>query len=138
MDSLRKNKTRELVDHPAGQKLVSCKLLFKIKEGIEGVQNPRYKARKWMTSIFLEDFVHLENSVHYLRAFETEFLTIVYNDALASKLDFSSEPTDGVKLGSNSNSEDCSVNNKFLAGILPEGRIAWNGDDDVLDVLGLD
>ncbi|GKD25723.1 retrotransposon protein, putative, ty1-copia subclass [Tanacetum coccineum] len=45
MDSLRKNKTWELVDHPAGQELVSCKWLFKIKEGIEGVQNPRYKAR---------------------------------------------------------------------------------------------
>ncbi|GJZ18871.1 retrotransposon protein, putative, ty1-copia subclass, partial [Tanacetum coccineum] len=45
MDSLRKNKTWELVDHPAGQKLVSCKWLFKIKEGIEGVQKPRYKAR---------------------------------------------------------------------------------------------
>ncbi|GKB51925.1 zinc finger, CCHC-type containing protein [Tanacetum coccineum] len=35
MDSLRKNKTWELVDHPAGQKLVSCKWMFKIKEGIE-------------------------------------------------------------------------------------------------------
>ncbi|GJV95963.1 retrotransposon protein, putative, ty1-copia subclass [Tanacetum coccineum] len=45
MDSLRKNKTWELVDHLAGQKLVSCKWLFKIKEGIEGVQKPRYKAR---------------------------------------------------------------------------------------------
>ncbi|GJU90611.1 retrovirus-related pol polyprotein from transposon TNT 1-94, partial [Tanacetum coccineum] len=45
MDSLRKNKTWELVDHPARQKLVRCKWLFKIKEGIEGVQNPRYKAR---------------------------------------------------------------------------------------------
>ncbi|GJZ91319.1 retrovirus-related pol polyprotein from transposon TNT 1-94 [Tanacetum coccineum] len=44
MDSLRKNKTWELVDHPA-VKLVSCKWLFKIKEGIEGVQKPRYKAR---------------------------------------------------------------------------------------------
>ncbi|GJU04440.1 retrovirus-related pol polyprotein from transposon TNT 1-94 [Tanacetum coccineum] len=44
-DSLRKNKTWELVDHPAGQKLVSCKWLFKIKEGIKGVQKPRYKAR---------------------------------------------------------------------------------------------
>ncbi|GJY59135.1 RNA-directed DNA polymerase, eukaryota [Tanacetum coccineum] len=44
MDSLRKNKTWELVDHPAGKKLVSCKWLFKIKEGIEGVQKPRYKA----------------------------------------------------------------------------------------------
>ncbi|GJW53299.1 retrovirus-related pol polyprotein from transposon TNT 1-94 [Tanacetum coccineum] len=45
MDSLRKNKTWELVDHPARQNLVSCKWLFKIKEGIEGVQKPRYKAR---------------------------------------------------------------------------------------------
>ncbi|GKE10934.1 retrovirus-related pol polyprotein from transposon TNT 1-94 [Tanacetum coccineum] len=39
MDSLRKNKTWELVDPLAGQKLVSSKWLFK------GVQNPRYKAR---------------------------------------------------------------------------------------------
>ncbi|GKE50791.1 retrotransposon protein, putative, ty1-copia subclass [Tanacetum coccineum] len=45
MDYLRKNKTWELVDPPAGQKLVSSKWLFKIKEGIEGVQKPRYKAR---------------------------------------------------------------------------------------------
>nr|GEY93839.1 retrotransposon protein, putative, Ty1-copia subclass [Tanacetum cinerariifolium] len=35
MDSLRKNKTCELVDPLAGQKLVSSKWLFKIKEGIE-------------------------------------------------------------------------------------------------------
>nr|GEW46299.1 zinc finger, CCHC-type [Tanacetum cinerariifolium] len=35
MDSLRKNKTWELVDHPAGKKLVSCKWLFKIKEEIK-------------------------------------------------------------------------------------------------------
>ncbi|GJY62584.1 retrovirus-related pol polyprotein from transposon TNT 1-94 [Tanacetum coccineum] len=41
MDSLRKNKTWVLVDHPVGQKLVSCKWLFKIKEGVEGVQRPR-------------------------------------------------------------------------------------------------
>ncbi|GJS02338.1 retrovirus-related pol polyprotein from transposon TNT 1-94 [Tanacetum coccineum] len=45
MDSLRKNKTWVLVDHLAGQKLVSCKWLFKIKEGTESVQRPRYKAR---------------------------------------------------------------------------------------------
>ncbi|GKA80773.1 retrovirus-related pol polyprotein from transposon TNT 1-94 [Tanacetum coccineum] len=45
MDSLRKNKTWELVDHPAGQKRMSCKWLFKIKEGIEDVQKPRYKSR---------------------------------------------------------------------------------------------
>nr|GEV84704.1 retrovirus-related Pol polyprotein from transposon TNT 1-94 [Tanacetum cinerariifolium] len=45
MDSLRKKKTWELVDHRAGQKLVSCKWMFKIYEGIEGVQKPRYKAK---------------------------------------------------------------------------------------------
>ncbi|GJV20747.1 retrotransposon protein, putative, ty1-copia subclass [Tanacetum coccineum] len=45
IDSLRKNKTWELVDYPVRQKLVSCKWLFKIKEGIEGVQKLRYKAR---------------------------------------------------------------------------------------------
>ncbi|GJW08872.1 retrotransposon protein, putative, ty1-copia subclass [Tanacetum coccineum] len=45
IDSLRKNKTWELVDHLVGQKLVSCKWLVKIKERIEGVQKPRYKAR---------------------------------------------------------------------------------------------
>nr|GEY83317.1 retrotransposon protein, putative, Ty1-copia subclass [Tanacetum cinerariifolium] len=44
MDSLRKNKTWELVDPPIGQKLVSSKWLFKIKEGIECVQKHRYKA----------------------------------------------------------------------------------------------
>nr|GEX28369.1 retrovirus-related Pol polyprotein from transposon TNT 1-94 [Tanacetum cinerariifolium] len=41
MSSLKKNHTWELVDQPLGQKLVSCKWLYKIKEGIEGVQKPR-------------------------------------------------------------------------------------------------
>nr|GEV60566.1 hypothetical protein [Tanacetum cinerariifolium] len=35
MGSLRKNMIWEIVDHLAGQKLVSCKWLFKIKEGIK-------------------------------------------------------------------------------------------------------
>ncbi|GJS81557.1 retrovirus-related pol polyprotein from transposon TNT 1-94 [Tanacetum coccineum] len=37
ISSLNKNHTWELVDQPPGQKLVSCKWLYKIKEGIEGV-----------------------------------------------------------------------------------------------------
>ncbi|GJZ99349.1 retrotransposon protein, putative, ty1-copia subclass [Tanacetum coccineum] len=45
MSSLKKNHTWELVDQPPGQNLVSCKWLYKIKEGIRGVQKPRYKAR---------------------------------------------------------------------------------------------
>ncbi|GJR63360.1 retrovirus-related pol polyprotein from transposon TNT 1-94 [Tanacetum coccineum] len=43
--SLKKKHTWELVDQPPGQKLISCKWLYKIKQGIEGVQKPRYKAR---------------------------------------------------------------------------------------------
>nr|GEV47133.1 retrotransposon protein, putative, Ty1-copia subclass [Tanacetum cinerariifolium] len=45
MSFLMKNHTWELVDQPPGQKLVSCKWLYMIKEGIEGVQKPRYTAR---------------------------------------------------------------------------------------------
>ncbi|GJT41974.1 retrotransposon protein, putative, ty1-copia subclass [Tanacetum coccineum] len=59
MDSLRKNKTWELVDHPGGQKLVSCKWLFKIKEWIEGVQKPRYKARN------LEEVIYMRQPPRY-------------------------------------------------------------------------
>ncbi|GJV07628.1 putative reverse transcriptase domain-containing protein [Tanacetum coccineum] len=45
MSSLKRNHTWELVDQPPGQKLISCNWLYKIKEGIEGVQKPKYKAR---------------------------------------------------------------------------------------------
>ncbi|GKC38583.1 retrovirus-related pol polyprotein from transposon TNT 1-94 [Tanacetum coccineum] len=41
ISSLKKNQTWELVDQPPGQKLVSCKWLYKIKERTEGVQKPR-------------------------------------------------------------------------------------------------
>nr|GFA25159.1 retrotransposon protein, putative, Ty1-copia subclass [Tanacetum cinerariifolium] len=46
MSSLMKNHTWEMVDQPSGQKLVSCKWLYKIKEGIEGVQKPSYLVLK--------------------------------------------------------------------------------------------
>nr|GEY64475.1 retrovirus-related Pol polyprotein from transposon TNT 1-94 [Tanacetum cinerariifolium] len=45
LTNYQKNKIWELVDHPAGQKLVSCKWLFKIKEWSKGVQKPRYKPK---------------------------------------------------------------------------------------------
>ncbi|GJS37479.1 retrovirus-related pol polyprotein from transposon TNT 1-94 [Tanacetum coccineum] len=45
ISSLKKNHTWELVDQPRGQKLISSKWLYKIKEGIEGVQKPKYKSR---------------------------------------------------------------------------------------------
>ncbi|GKF04735.1 hypothetical protein Tco_0035403, partial [Tanacetum coccineum] len=59
-DSLRKKKTWELVDHPAGQKLVSCKWLFKIKEGIKCVQKPRRYAIGSTKSLLKKEFVMKE------------------------------------------------------------------------------
>nr|GEX03090.1 retrotransposon protein, putative, Ty1-copia subclass [Tanacetum cinerariifolium] len=56
MDSLRKNKTWELVDHPAGKMLVSCKWLFKIKKGIESVQNPRQWYRRFDEYMLSNEF----------------------------------------------------------------------------------
>lgn len=45
MASLHKNRTWILVDKPENQKLVGCKWIFKKKEGVPGVEKPRYKAR---------------------------------------------------------------------------------------------
>ena len=45
MGSLRKNKTWIVVPRPQGQKVVSCKWIFIIKEGMVEGEPPRYKAR---------------------------------------------------------------------------------------------
>jgi len=45
MESLRKNKAWILVDRPKKHKAVGCKWIFKKKEGILGVERPRFKAR---------------------------------------------------------------------------------------------
>ena len=45
MESLHKNQTWVLVAPPKGQKVISCKWIFKRKEGILGVADVRYKTR---------------------------------------------------------------------------------------------
>lgn len=45
MESLQKNKTWELVELPKGKNAVRCKWVFKRKDGIPGVEEPRFKAR---------------------------------------------------------------------------------------------
>ena len=45
LESLHKNKTWILVDPPKGQRVIGCKWIFKRKEGIPGVEPPRFKAR---------------------------------------------------------------------------------------------
>ncbi|KAG7533289.1 Integrase catalytic core [Arabidopsis thaliana x Arabidopsis arenosa] len=45
MRSLDKNETWEIVSKPDKKKIVGCKWIFKLKEGIPGVEEARYKAR---------------------------------------------------------------------------------------------
>ncbi|GAA0144157.1 transmembrane signal receptor [Lithospermum erythrorhizon] len=45
MESLQKNQTWELVRKPTGRKVVTCKWLFKKKEGLSPVEEIKYKAR---------------------------------------------------------------------------------------------
>ena len=45
MKSFHDNNTWKLVEKPASARLVSCKWIFKFKEGIEGVMSKRYKER---------------------------------------------------------------------------------------------
>nr|GEW48417.1 putative ribonuclease H-like domain-containing protein [Tanacetum cinerariifolium] len=45
VESLHKNETWELVKLPKHKRVISCKWLFKVKDGIPGVESNRYKAR---------------------------------------------------------------------------------------------
>lgn len=45
MALLEINKTWNLVPLPKGQKLIFTKWIYKFKEGVPGVQQPRFKAR---------------------------------------------------------------------------------------------
>ena len=45
MNSLKVNNTWTLIEVPKGQKLIECRWLFKLKEGVSDSDPPRYKAR---------------------------------------------------------------------------------------------
>ena len=45
VESLLKNETWELVKLPEGKRVISCKWIFKRKEGIPGVESTRNKVR---------------------------------------------------------------------------------------------
>ena len=45
MASHEKNQTWKLTERPEGQKVIGCKWVFKLKSGIQGVEEQRYKAR---------------------------------------------------------------------------------------------
>ena len=45
MDSLQRNRTWILIEKPENAKVVGYKWIFKLKPGIPGVEDPRYKVR---------------------------------------------------------------------------------------------
>ncbi|KAH9669014.1 hypothetical protein KPL70_021617 [Citrus sinensis] len=45
MESLQRNQTWTLIPNPGNKRLISCKWIFKRKEGIPDVEPPKYKAR---------------------------------------------------------------------------------------------
>ena len=45
MESLHKNNTWKLVKRPENKRVVGCKWVYKVKQGIPGVKSMRYKAR---------------------------------------------------------------------------------------------
>ncbi|GJS75650.1 hypothetical protein Tco_0725531 [Tanacetum coccineum] len=49
------------------------------------------KVYNWEKAMYCK--IWYDEDIHYMRFFKTEFPAIVYNDALASESDFSSEPT---------------------------------------------
>nr|GFC84661.1 retrovirus-related Pol polyprotein from transposon TNT 1-94 [Tanacetum cinerariifolium] len=52
MSSLKKNHTWELVDQPPGQKLLSCKWLYKSKEGIEGISKTKVQSKAGRSKVY--------------------------------------------------------------------------------------
>ena len=45
MESLQKNKTWELVKQPLDRKIITCKWVFKKKEGVSPTEGVQHKAR---------------------------------------------------------------------------------------------
>ncbi|GJR63325.1 hypothetical protein Tco_1505487 [Tanacetum coccineum] len=106
------------------------------------------KVYNWETATYGK--IWYDEYVHYLRFFEEEFPAIVYNDALASKLDFLSEPTvspqhvDEVNLKNEtllSDYDDEKYNVISFNGLLPfniffvnDLKLEKDNDDDNIDI----
>ncbi|GJV54506.1 retrovirus-related pol polyprotein from transposon TNT 1-94 [Tanacetum coccineum] len=65
MDSLRKNKTWELVDHLARQKLMNYKWLFKKKEGIEDYELEQLDVKTTFLHGNLEEVIYMRHPPGY-------------------------------------------------------------------------
>ncbi|KAG8492460.1 hypothetical protein CXB51_009588 [Gossypium anomalum] len=90
MESLHKNRTWDLVQLPKGKKVVRCKWVFKKKEGIPGVEEPRYKARlvaKGYSQILGVDFTDVFSPVVKHSSIRALFGIVAMHDLELEQLD---------------------------------------------------
>ncbi|GJX65195.1 hypothetical protein Tco_0299538 [Tanacetum coccineum] len=106
------------------------------------------KVYNWETSTYGK--IWYDEDVYYLRFFDEEFPAIINNDALASKLGFSSEPTispqhiDEINLKNETSLSEyddekynvISYNDLFFFNIISvnESKLDTGNDDDKIDV----
>ena len=93
MGTLRKNKTWTLVKKPDNQKLVGCKWIYKIKEGVSEAEPARYKARlvaKGFTQRERVDFNEVFSPVVKHSSIRVLLSIAAYNDLELDQMDVKS------------------------------------------------
>ena len=99
MDSLRKNKTWIVVPRPQGQKVVSCKWIFRIKEGMVEGEPPRYKARlvaKGFTQVEGIDYTDIFSPVVKYKTIRMMLAVAAHEDLEVEQLDVKTTFLNGV------------------------------------------
>nr|GEY63615.1 hypothetical protein [Tanacetum cinerariifolium] len=130
------------ISRVTGAQVTCCLYSWKLKSLRNG------KVYNWETATY--DKILYDEDVHYLRLFETEFPAIVYNDALAYKPDFSSEPTvspqhiDEVNLNNETSLSEydgeeynvLSFNDLFPFNVfsINDSKLDIDNDDDKIDI----
>ena len=121
MTSLDENHTWDLTQRPKNQKVIGCKWLYKLKPGIPGVEEPRYKSR-----LVAKGFAQIEG-IDYNEVFAPIVKHVSIRILLSAVVNFDMEL------------EQMDVKTAFLHGVLqekiymeqPEGFVEKGQEDKV-------